>query len=432
MKKDNIEQKIYEEFEKRKPDLFQNIMDQCPKMKDEFPKETFFSRVKTLFSQKRLSYSFASLVAIIAVGVLLIGQLEPTPIEAYSIIAIDVNPSVELELDEDGKVINVILNNEDAEIILGDMDLIGVDYNVAVNALIGSMVSKGYISDLANSILLSVSSGSITKETELKEKLSDTIASVLTLNHINGSVITQGLGNDEEVIELSELLEISKAKADLILDIIEQDPRMIAEELATLSINELNLLLESKNINLPDVAKSGNASMKNIISEEQAYQIALTTLGLDNIDVIEYDIELEESVGGLLYEIEIETALDNYDVQIKARNGEVFVHDEDDSNDDDIPLEEALSEQEIKNIIGIELGISSELIIFDEFEEKIDNNIVYYDIEFEYDDNDYELEVDALTGEIYRNSMDSEGFSHNNDDNDNGKGHNGNQGDDDD
>ena len=66
---------------------------------------------------------------------------------AASTIAIDVNPSIVLELNDEDKVIEVILNNEDASIILGEMDLINVDYNVAVNALIGSMVANGYINE---------------------------------------------------------------------------------------------------------------------------------------------------------------------------------------------------------------------------------------------------------------------------------------------
>ena len=108
----------------------------------------------------RFCWCFA-LKKIISLGLLLVAALALTGCTGAksvvaSTIAIDVNPSLVLELDEDDKVINVIMNNEDAIIIVGDMDLIGVDYNVAVNALIGSMVSNGYLNELANSVLLSI------------------------------------------------------------------------------------------------------------------------------------------------------------------------------------------------------------------------------------------------------------------------------------
>ena len=65
----------------------------------------------------------------------------------------DVNPSIELRINNAEKVIAAEALNEDAEIILEDMKLRGVDVDVATNALIGSMVKNGYLSELSNSIL---------------------------------------------------------------------------------------------------------------------------------------------------------------------------------------------------------------------------------------------------------------------------------------
>ena len=78
-------------------------------------------------------------------------------------IGIDVNPSIELKINKKNKVIDVIANNEDGNKILSDMDLNGSDMNVAINALIGSMVKSGYIDELANSILISVEGNYVKK-----------------------------------------------------------------------------------------------------------------------------------------------------------------------------------------------------------------------------------------------------------------------------
>ena len=71
-----------------------------------------------------------------------------------SIIGIDVNPSVELSINRKNKVLNAVPLNDDAVEILEGMELKGVDLNIAVNAVIGSMVTNGFLDDLDNAILV--------------------------------------------------------------------------------------------------------------------------------------------------------------------------------------------------------------------------------------------------------------------------------------
>lgn len=337
---------------------------------------------------------------------------------AASTIAIDVNPSVVLELDENDRVINVILNNEDAEIIVGNMDLIGVDYNVALNALLGSMVANGYINELANSVLLSIQSADETRESDLMTELSQAINDYLTGNSIDGSVITQSLDLDADAEELAEQLGISEAKAELILEIIEIDPRMVVEELAALSINDLNLLLEAKNYVMEGVEKSGAASQLDLITAEEAYQAALLELGIEETAVIEFEVELEQEDGIMVYEVEIETDTEEFEVLIHAKEGTVYVEMDDDDDDEDVFPADGLTEEEVMTLVATELGLDASLITELEVEAETDNGVAYYEIEFEYGDAEYELEVDAVTGEFYTNSMDVDGYDYDDDEDD--------------
>ena len=343
-----------------------------------------------------------------------------TSATAASTIAIDVNPSVVLELDENDEVINVILNNEDAETIVGDMDLIGVDYNVALNALIGSMVANGYISELANSVLLSISSDDAVREVQLLEELAATVSSYLEGNAINGSVITQSLDFDDEAEALAEQLGISEAKAELILEISEIDPRVVVEDLALLSINELNLLLEAKNYAMDNVQKVGSASELGLITADEAYQAALTELAIDELTVVEFEVELEQEDGVMVYEVEIETADDEFELLINATDGTVFVETDDDDDDDDDMVwpEDALTEEEILAQIATDLGLDTALMTEVEVEAELDNGIAYYEVEFEYEGREYELEIDAQSGEIYSNSMDEDGYDYDDEEDD--------------
>lgn len=62
-------------------------------------------------------------------------------------VYLDVNPSVELQINSRDKVLSANGENADGEVILGDMDLKGTDLDVALNAIIGSMVQHGYLNE---------------------------------------------------------------------------------------------------------------------------------------------------------------------------------------------------------------------------------------------------------------------------------------------
>ena len=52
-----------------------------------------------------------------------------------SVVMLDVNPSLSMDVSAQERVLSVTPFNQDAETILGDMDLTGTDLDVAVNAL---------------------------------------------------------------------------------------------------------------------------------------------------------------------------------------------------------------------------------------------------------------------------------------------------------
>ena len=58
-------------------------------------------------------------------------------------VYLDVNPSVELKVNYSNRVTGAIPRNDDAEEILADMDLRGTDLDVALYAILGSMVHHG-------------------------------------------------------------------------------------------------------------------------------------------------------------------------------------------------------------------------------------------------------------------------------------------------
>ena len=163
-----------------------------------------------------------------------------------STIGIDVNPSITVTVNKKEKVLDVTANNDDARIILEGMDLAGSDINVAINALIGSMVKNGYIDELANSILISVDNPNSAESEALRQKIVDELNAFINSGN-NISVVSQSITSSSDKEALANSYGISVGKLELIEKLIAKNNLYTYEDLKDLSINELNLILKSHN-----------------------------------------------------------------------------------------------------------------------------------------------------------------------------------------
>ena len=249
-------------------------------------------------------------------------------------IGIDVNPSIELTVNKKEKVLDVIANNSDANIILEGMDLKGSDINVAINALIGSMVKNGYIDELANSILISVDSDNAAESEALRQKivaeLNDFIASE---NDI--AVITQNITTEDANLKKAQELGISVGKLELIEKLIAKNNLYTYESLKDLSINELNLLLGDSTEN---VTTTGSVSEKAYIGKDKALEIAYSDAGVNSSDVTRSKVEMDYDDGVMVYEVEFIHNNREYDYEINATNGTIIERDWEYDDDDDEPI----------------------------------------------------------------------------------------------
>ena len=158
--------KIRQAFTNATPDILPSVLADCNTQKGGVP-------------MKKKSYRrFKPLIAIAAALTLLIGTA--SGIHVYrnqhaivSTVLLDVNPSIAIKINRDERVIDVVPRNEDGRIIIGDMDFTGSHIDVAVNALIGSMLTKGYLSEVANSILISVDGENAKNNAALQAKLTE-------------------------------------------------------------------------------------------------------------------------------------------------------------------------------------------------------------------------------------------------------------------
>ncbi|MCI8660828.1 MAG: hypothetical protein HFG54_11405 [Lachnospiraceae bacterium] len=155
--------------------------------------------------------------------------------QVESVIGIDVNPSIEISINRRERVLETRALNADGEAIISDMDLEGVDLNVAVNAVVGSMVTQGYLDDLDNAILVTVSNDSVRKAKELRTSVVGDIEQTLKENQVEAVVYDQQVIEDEEIKEISRQYGISYGKAYFLKELIDQNAALSMEDMEEMS-----------------------------------------------------------------------------------------------------------------------------------------------------------------------------------------------------
>lgn len=192
----------------------------------------------------KLLASVAACLAVCVISLQMIGhRIDAT-------IYLDVNPSVELEINSRDKVLAANADNADGEIILEDMDLEHTDLDVALNAIIGSMVKHGYLNDAQKMILLSVDSKNDKRAEELRQQISHELNTELTSLLGAGAVLDQSVAATDDLKKLAEQYQITPGKALLLQRLIEENPNLDYAKLAKLPMNELISYLKQSGVDV--------------------------------------------------------------------------------------------------------------------------------------------------------------------------------------
>ena len=429
MRKKEITDRLQTSLNNSVPNQFDEILLKCQKKKGKIimnevknnKEETKPSKKKTNLIP-RLSVAFA--VVLVALGITYFGYNASYKVD--SIIELDVNPSIELKVNKNEEVIEAIAQNEEAKQILKDMDLEKTDIDVALNAIIGSMVTNGYIDELANSILLTVENDDSAKGEELRQRLVAQINKILGSDQINGSVLSQNLSEaDAKAQELAEKYNISLGKANLILDILNSNSLLTEQDLVGLSINELNVLSEEKANNLNTVSKEGTASTKSYIGKTKAKQIALDHAGVSNPYYTEVEFDADDGV--IVYEVEFDTSSREYEYEIDAKTGDI-IYTNYEPNDDNYNYSSSnnstsssnnsssnsnssssnrsststssnyISSSKARQIALNHAGATSNTAT--RIHVELDREDNEYQVEFIYNNREYDYEINATTGKI--------------------------------
>ena len=326
-----------------------------------------------------------------------------------SVITLDVNPSIEIDVDSTDTVTAVKALNSDARVVIGSMDFTGSSLEVTVNALIGSMLTNGYLDDLRNSILVSVTDGDTSRASALQQSVTGMIESALGTGGLDGAVISQTVTPDAALTDLAVSYNITEGKAQLINSLVAADPTLTVESLAGLSVNDIALIASSRGLSANSVTTTGTASSGAYISADEALAAACSHAGVNSADITAKKTEFDSERGRLVYEIEFYTAEAEYDYDIDALTGEVVKAEREAfptgitvPSQTSAPNSSYIGEAAAKQAALDHSGVDSASVVWTKAQFERDDGRFVYELEFVSSSTEYDYKVDALSGEVIK------------------------------
>ena len=333
MTENRIKESLKAAIDNSTPDILEELMTEL-KIKDE-PKELMHDKlteetpsekkwIPRMQRRSRMMKAFAGCAA--AVMLVVAGMGLAASKEVLAVVSLDVNPAIEISIDKNERVLSANPINDEATEILGEMDLKGSDIDVACNAIVGSMLTHGYLTDLQNSMLVSVSADDEKLGTEIERRLSKELSAYLENTEIAAAILGQYVNNDEALKTYANEHGISIGKAWLIQNLLKTgSTKMKESDLFGLTTQELILLGQKRGVT-KDVSY-GSAESSKYIGNEKALSIALEKAGADKSSATNIRYEFDCENGVLIYEVAFRVGDYEYDYDINAYDGSVVAYE---------------------------------------------------------------------------------------------------------
>ncbi len=337
----------------------------------------------------------------------------PPPPAPNTTIAFDVNPSLSIEVNADERVTAVHALNEDAAVIVDELSVLDAPLDDAVDAIVASLLRHGYLTAAQNAILISVDTADGETSDSLQRRIADRVAQYLAEDEIKAAVITQDFDKDETTPVPSDG-GTSAAKAGFIQKIL--DAGMVDayghsytyEQLESLTINDLKLLLQCKGIQVSGLTLWGSGEdTAAILSPEEAMSIVMADCGMDAEQVrgMRIVFDILPRVKSPVYQVHFVANGTRREYCLLATSGDIISISPAPEGTDTLPEEFSprdymtvkVASRMLAAVVSKKYGLPIKQYPM-EFR-KMDGNYVYHSV-FEYDGRRYEYVLDATDGEV--------------------------------
>ena len=396
MTNEKMEQRLASAVEKTAPNDVNGVLSRCDERKG-----TVIPMTTKKTTKKRWTTLAAACLALVLLGG---GGIFYQQAHAVaSVVSLDVNPSIELKVSRNEKVLVCTPLNEDAKAILADMgggaDLKGAKLDVAVNAIVGSLVRNGYLNSISSAIMISVEDNDTARAEKLQRELTSTVDGVLQTSEAKASVLTQTLTQDAGLAQQARENSISTGKAALVNRVLALNPALKFDALAKLSVEELK-----------DLAEAGAPAMP--IGTDKAMDIAAAAFGKASTAKMAYsavDPELDESPAH--YEVEIKSQTgEEFEYKIDAYTGAILESKREAADGTEVPVVQPskpaasgdIGYAKAKSVALNHAGVSENKAYDMEIELDDEDGALVYEVEFKSGGMEYSYEINAATGAILK------------------------------
>ena len=410
MTNEKMEQRLAAALEKTAPDDMSGVLSRC---------ETRKGTVINMPTMKTAKRKWTILVAACLAVVLLAGGgvLYQQANAVASVVSLDVNPSIELKVNSSEKVLVCTPLNEDAKAILADMsngaDLKGAKLDVAVNAIVGSLVRNGYLDSISSAIMISVEDKDAARAEKLQRELTSTVDGVLQTSEAKAAVLTQTLTQDAAREQQARENSISTGKAALVNRVLAINPALKFDALAKLSVEELK-----------DLAEVGAPAMP--IGKDAAAYAAEQYAGTTALDSVTAEVDSELDEVPAHYEVELHTAWGEFEYLVDAYAGKVLSGQKDlltafaqnaapqpaqPSEQKPAPSEATkdIGYAKAKSIALDHAGVREAQAYDMDIELDDEDGRLIYEVEFKFGGMEYSYEINAATGAILKHEAELDG-----------------------
>lgn len=233
-----LESKLKKAIENTTPDVLGRAKSSCRNLS--------VAPRKALNAKRTWRYIAAAAAAVflLAIGTVIGAFINKAPDnKVFATVSIDVNPSLEIKINKEEKVLSVIPLNDDAKKVVGDMDFEGATMELTVNALIGSMYRLGYLNEEHRTVLVSLDNDDAARAAYLLDQLTVQISSLTEAN--NGRVIANTYESTADLRKIAERYGVPESKASIIARLLAADPSWEDMRLGLFSIETLTRLIAS-------------------------------------------------------------------------------------------------------------------------------------------------------------------------------------------
>jgi hypothetical protein len=218
--------------------------------------------------------------------------------EAY--VTIDINPSIDLTVNNKDKVIDANALNEDGETLLLELDLIGLSYEDAIELILDKAIDLGFIDVDSTETVVSVSAIGETAEfgETIRNKVMTKINEAFQERAMMGKAVQKAA--DESTVAQAGQLGTSPEKLNLAKRACEMDDTLALEDAVEMTPEQLMAKIATKKAENKEINQALMEEFKaarQLIWDEympdiQALEAQIATLEASNGDTTALEAEL--------------------------------------------------------------------------------------------------------------------------------------------